>query len=419
PNHFVHLDKIPTTPNGKVDRRALPIPAQAAPTTTRTAPRTPLEATITAVWAELLQAPGLGVHDNFFDLGGHSLLATKTARRLRNSGLDVTVRQIMQWQTVAELAAALDGSADGTEGAGTDPLVYRLSAGEADPALPNVFCVHASGGTPNAYGQLARLLRADCTTYGIQAVGMDRSELPLRDVADMAERYWKAIRSVQPEGPYHLLGWSLGGVLAHEIARRGAADTATVFLVEPPVHGPRLEQRLRPGVELYGRAAALWDRGQDADPHVREELTAELRRISAPLEVPADAVGLDEWLPYETLGLLLDAMLRHRPGVSAAPAVLFVSDEVAHSREGSVVNERDLAEYLDHWGALHESAPPMERTPGDHGAMMTELPAVEKVAEVVRATLAGSRPGTGTGPDEGSGDGDGAGGSGNTSEQVV
>ncbi|MEV7186551.1 alpha/beta fold hydrolase, partial [Kitasatospora sp. NPDC093102] len=342
------------------------------------------------IWADTLATPHLGIHDNFFDLGGHSLLATKAAKRLRNAGLDVTVRQIMQWQTAAELAAALGGDAtDGNakEQDEAEPLVYRLSAGEPDPALPKLFCVHASGGTPNAYGQLARLLRADCTTYGIQAVGMDRSEPPLSDVATMAERYWEAIKSVQPEGPYHLLGWSLGGVLAHEIARQGATETATVFLVEPPVHGPRLEARLRPGVELYVRAAELWERGQGVAPESRAALAAELRRVAEPLEVPADSVGLDEWLPYETLGHLLDAMLRHRPGVSAAPAVLFVSDEVAFSREGSTVNERDLAEYLGHWEALHESAPAVERTPGDHGAMMTELAAIEKVAKVVRGTV--------------------------------
>ncbi|MDV9187069.1 amino acid adenylation domain-containing protein, partial [Streptomyces sp. SR27] len=392
PNHFVHLAKLPTTPNGKVDRRALPAPTlTTGDTTSHTPPRTPTETTITTIWAETLNTP-LGIHDNFFDLGGHSLLATKAAKRLRNAGLDVTVRQIMQWQTAAELAAALGAGTDltGLHSArqdGSDPLVYKLSAGPADPALPTVFCVHASGGTPNAYGQLARLLRADCTTYGIQAVGMDRSELPLRDIRAIAERYWEAVKSVQPEGPYYILGWSLGGVVAHEIARQGAAETATVFLVEPPVHGPRLEQRLRPGVELYGRAAELWARGQDADPETRAALEAELRSLTGPLEVPADSVGLDEWLPYETLGLLLDALLGHRPEVSAAPAVLFVSDEVAFSQEGSVANERDLAEYLGHWQALHTTAPAVERTPGDHGAMMTELPAIEKVAKVLRTFL--------------------------------
>ncbi|MGY5035988.1 thioesterase domain-containing protein, partial [Streptomyces sp. 900116325] len=348
------------------------------------------------IWADTLNTPHLGIHDNFFDLGGHSLLANKAAKRLRNAGLNVTVRHIMQWQTAAELASALDGVGETTlrnteDRHEAEPLLFKLSAGEPDPALLKLFCVHASGGTPNAYGQLARLLRADCTTYGLQAVGMDRFEPPLRDFGKMAERYWEAIKSVQPEGPYYVLGWSLGGVLAHEIARQGASEMATVFLVEPPVHGPRLEARLRPGVELYAQAAELWERGQDAVADTRPALAAELRRIAEPLEVPADSIGLDEWLPYETLGHLLDAMLRHRPEVSAAPAVLFVSDEVAFSQEGSSVNEGDLAEYLGYWRELHKSAPAIERTPGDHGAMMTELPAIEKVAKVIRGNLRNDR----------------------------
>ncbi|MFF8505142.1 alpha/beta fold hydrolase, partial [Streptomyces anulatus] len=317
---------------------------------------------------------------NFFDLGGHSLSATKAANRIsRALDTDIPVRQILRWQTIAELGAAIEEGRSAKQ-----EILYRLSSEEPGPDVPNLFCVHPSGGTPYSYGQLARQLRGHCTTYGFQAVGMDRSELPLRDIADIAARYWKAIKSVQPEGPYYLLGWSLGGIIAHEMARQGADDIARVFLVEPPVHGPRLSKRLWPGVERYERAAELWERGQDTEPAVREEYTVELRRVAETLEVPVDAIGLDEWLPYETLGLLLEATLRHSPSTSTAPAVLFVSDEVAHSRQGSVVNELDLAEYVDYWAALHDRPIQMERTPGDHAAMLAELSGSEKVAGVIR-----------------------------------
>ncbi|WP_405959403.1 amino acid adenylation domain-containing protein (plasmid) [Streptomyces sp. NBC_00868] len=382
PNHFVHLAKLPTTPNGKVDRRALPAP-NTYTSTTHAPPRTPTETTIVAIWADVLNAPDLGIHDNFFDLGGHSLSATRAANRIsRALGTDIPVRQILQWQTAAELGASIEEGRSAKR-----EILYRLSSEEPDPERPNLFCVHPSGGTPYAFGQLARQLPEDCTTYGIQAVGMDRSELPLRDIGDIAARYWKAVKSVQPEGPYYLLGWSLGGIIAHEMARQGADDVARVFLVEPPVHGPRLSKRLLPGVERYARATELWERGQEADPAAREAYAAELRRVAEPLEVPAESVGLDEWLPYETLGLLLDAMLRHSPSPSTAPAVLFVSDDVTHSQEGSVVNERDLVEYLDHWAALYDLPPLVEQTPGDHASMLAELPGIEKVASVVRTVL--------------------------------
>ncbi len=89
-------------------------------------------------------------------------------------------------------------------------------------------------------------------------------------------------------------------------------------------------------------------------------------------------------------------MLRHSPSPSTAPSVLFVSDDVVHSREGSVVNERDLAEYVDHWTTLHDRPPVVEQTPGDHAAMLAELPGIEKVAGVIRTVLSSAPADSGT-----------------------
>jgi amino acid adenylation domain-containing protein len=106
PSLYVAIERIPLTPNGKVDRRALPAPDAGGllGRMGRTAPRTPVEAALCAVWQEVLGLGEVGVEDNFFALGGDSILAIQVAARMARAGLRVTVRQLFQHQTVARLA---------------------------------------------------------------------------------------------------------------------------------------------------------------------------------------------------------------------------------------------------------------------------------------------------------------------------
>jgi acyl carrier protein len=111
PAAFVALESLPLTPNGKVDRGGLPAPDQARPTPEDAfvAPRTPVEAALAAIWAEILRLPQVGVHDNFFALGGHSLLATQVIARLQAAfQVDLPLRRLFEAPTVAELATYLE-----------------------------------------------------------------------------------------------------------------------------------------------------------------------------------------------------------------------------------------------------------------------------------------------------------------------
>jgi acyl carrier protein len=109
PSAFVELEQMPLTPNGKVDRRALPAPERTRPELEGVfvAPRTPAEQAMAEIWAQILKMERIGVHDNFFALGGHSLLATQVVSRLRNT-LQVTLplRSLFEHPTVAELTQA-------------------------------------------------------------------------------------------------------------------------------------------------------------------------------------------------------------------------------------------------------------------------------------------------------------------------
>ncbi|MGW9356623.1 amino acid adenylation domain-containing protein [Streptomyces diastaticus] len=117
PAAVVLLDALPLTANGKLDRKALPAPEYPAAESGGTAPRTPTEETLAAIWCELLGVDRVGVEDNFFDLGGDSILSIQTATRARAAGLRLTSRDVFLRQTVEQLAAAADASAD----AGREP----------------------------------------------------------------------------------------------------------------------------------------------------------------------------------------------------------------------------------------------------------------------------------------------------------
>jgi hypothetical protein len=110
PSAFMFLDAFPTTPNGKVDRKALPAPAACtvAAAAEPVAPRTPLESTLASVWARVLGIERVGVHDDFRALGGHSLASLLVASEAKRRGLDVSLRDFSKYHTVAEMAAAIE-----------------------------------------------------------------------------------------------------------------------------------------------------------------------------------------------------------------------------------------------------------------------------------------------------------------------
>ncbi|HEX7309028.1 alpha/beta fold hydrolase, partial [Lentzea sp.] len=210
PEAFVVLPALPLTPNDKLDRRALPAPdrvfAEARP------PATPLEATLCALFAEVLGLDSVGPDDGFFDLGGHSLLAAKLVSRIRAElGVRPELRLLFDAPTPAGLADRLGTAAAGDP---LDVLIPLRTGGDLAP----VFCVHPGAGIGWEYFGLLPHLDPRRPVYALQARGLtDPSAMP-RTVEEMAADYLDQIRAVRPEGPYHLLGWSFGAVVAHAMA---------------------------------------------------------------------------------------------------------------------------------------------------------------------------------------------------------
>ena len=216
PSVYVRLDRLPLTPSGKVDRRALPQPEMAGrlDSNTHVAPRTDRERRLVEIWQQVLGLDGLGVNDNFLELGGDSLRAIELVQRVEDAfGVRLPVESVYQAPTAAEFQGLLDQQT-------TTKLPAGVACLQGEGQGSALFCLHVM---PH---HLARLLKPDFRVYGLHTPleegvlqWLQTGRLDLT-VAELAARYLRLLKSVQPEGPYNLLGHSFGGLIAFEIARR-------------------------------------------------------------------------------------------------------------------------------------------------------------------------------------------------------
>ncbi|WP_454197557.1 amino acid adenylation domain-containing protein, partial [Nocardia sp. Marseille-Q1738] len=240
PAAIVVIDTVPLTVNGKLDRRALPAPQFRA--REFRAPATPVEEIVAAAFAQVLGVDRFGMDDNFFEHGGNSLIAAKLSARLSGVlGTKVPVMRVFTAPTPGELVADLARRASGgvESEAAFEMLLPLRPGGSAAP----LFCVHPVSGISWSYAGLAAYLDPDRPIYGLQTPVLATAEAVMPDsIQDWAARYVELIREVQPEGPYHLLGWSFGGVIAHEMAvqLQGAGETVALlavmdsYMADPP-----------------------------------------------------------------------------------------------------------------------------------------------------------------------------------------
>ncbi|OUS93439.1 non-ribosomal peptide synthetase [Rhodococcus sp. NCIMB 12038] len=211
PAAFIAVDEFPTLPNGKLDQSSLPVPHLSLQVSER-GPRTAREEVLCQLFAETLGIERVGIDDSFFDLGGHSLMAAGLMSAISSRlSVTATVASLFAAPTVAQLAGRLDDDHD------ADALAVLLPF-RTEGSRPPVFCFHPAGGISWGYSGLLRHIDDDYPLYGVQASNLSTSKRPPETLEDMAAEYIEHMRTVQPTGPYHLLGWSLGGVVAHAIA---------------------------------------------------------------------------------------------------------------------------------------------------------------------------------------------------------
>jgi len=213
PAHFVALQEFPLTPNGKIDRLALPSPekqrAEAAPPPT--AFRDSMERRLAEIWESTLRVKTVRPCDNFFELGGDSLLAVRVMVQIEKVfGRKLPIITFFEAPTFSQLAGKIrfDSRSD------FSCIVPIQTEGDRPP----IFLMHGLGGNVLGYHSLVSHPGRLRPIYGIQAIGVDGKQTPLDDVTEMARRYVEEIRRVQPHGPYYLGGLSLGGVIVMEMA---------------------------------------------------------------------------------------------------------------------------------------------------------------------------------------------------------
>ena len=403
PSAFVLLETLPLTPNGKIDYAALPDAMHNLERGEFVAPRTALETTLANLWRQLLQQEHtqqepIGINDNFFDLGGDSLLAVRLIDQIQQQfGQTLPLASLLLNPTIAGLAIALTPNQPSLH---WSPLVPLQPKGSKPP----FFCVHPIFGVVLPYYALAQAIGLDQPFYGLQPFGMD-GKPPHTSIEAMAAFYIKALRQLQPQGPYYLGGWSFGGLVAFEMAQQlrqaghkvallavldtlapipsnkpsfwkgfkflltTAARSVWAFLLDyvsllattnraNPIGQPKL---LKPWQALLERAAIASLLPQEAQARVLDELT--IRPMLQVFYANSQAVHRYVPQPYP------DRITLFRTAVSSATAI-----------------DQTLG-----WQQLTESEVTVYQMPGNHFTMLRK-PQVERLARQLQACLGKTQP---------------------------
>ncbi|WP_249039737.1 thioesterase domain-containing protein, partial [Archangium gephyra] len=374
-------EALPLSSSGKVDTKALPTPDMHSQSSVAVvAPRDALELQLTRLWEEVLGVQPVGVRSNFFELGGHSLLAVRLMAHVREAtGRELPLATLFRAPTVELLAALLrqDSSLPWS------PLVPLGGGGDKTP----LFLVHPVGGNVFSYTELARQLGSERPIFGLQAQGLDGLSAPLSSVEEMAALYVETIRSVQPSGPYLLGGWSMGGVIAYEMAsqlRQRGEEVELVALIDSYVpHGEALPELTPAEAAVLFTQDMLGTFGAQLLPELGQldalEPEAVLARV---LEVGERSGALPPGVGLEQLRTLLRvfehnlrASQRYTARPSAQRLLLLKAGEVTGPPEDGG------------WTAVSGGNLERHVLPGNHHSLL-RTPLVHQVAEHLRNALA-------------------------------
>ncbi|WP_025884627.1 thioesterase domain-containing protein [Asaia prunellae] len=212
PVRIVSVDALPRMTSGKLDRAALRALKEETLPCKVVYASTPAEHMLAQLWSELLGLDQIDIHTSFFDMGGDSIMVVQMISVLSERGYVLPVGQIFASPTIAMLAPLFEGGA-----ITCDPLASCLPISTQGRGAP-IFCFHPVIGMSWSFNTLAPLLPPSHPVYGLQNAGLLLAENTPETLHTLALHYVNDLRKLQPQGPYHLIGWSMGGVIAHEIA---------------------------------------------------------------------------------------------------------------------------------------------------------------------------------------------------------
>lgn len=216
PSEFVVLEKMPLTPNGKIDKLALPKSNKQTEVALEEfiAPRTDTEKLVAKIWCEVLELKEISITSDFFEVGGHSLITIQIINKLeKETGKRIPLAWIFENTTIERFSRMIDSE---NKPFTWDTLVPLKATGTKVP----IYLVHGYDLNILPFTCLARNMEDDQPVYGVQAMGLSGQSEPYDNMIDLAAHYVKEIILSNPKGPYAIVGYSFGGVIAFEIAQQ-------------------------------------------------------------------------------------------------------------------------------------------------------------------------------------------------------
>ena len=374
PADFVALDALPLTPNGKVDRQALPPPAAVVPTVGHELPLTSGERRVLEIWCRLLRRNRVGLDDNFFDVGGHSLLATQLLSRIEQAfDTRLALATLFEAPTIRQQAVLLQER---------QPVpASRFVPIQAAGSRPPLFFIDAFP----LFRALASRLGPDQPFLGLRHPEVTTLSHPF-SLDEIAAYHVTTIRTVRPEGPYLIGGWSAGGTVAYEVARQlqaagGEVALVAMFEASPPGFGryPLSDRFVSLGRRLRFHSKSL----ARLDPREMPwYAAARLQTIGRALRARAwrrsyrTALGLGGTLSerFQSIDqVVLFALSTYQPRLYPGHVVFFRSAE----RLEAFRSELDFG-----WGKFATGGIEVHVIPGDHISMFDEPNVAEIVARL-------------------------------------
>ncbi len=355
PSTYTLLDRIPLTPNGKVDMTQLPKIPSSKKSTENEEQMTLEEKGLLVIWKDLFKINEIGLEDHFFDLGGHSILAIQLLQKIKAQfNIHIPISEILSSPTIKSLANAVKKINLREHAPKISPIICLQREGKKTP----LFLIHPVGGTVFWYAKLAKHLGGDRPIYGIQDLELDRKKEGFDTIESLAKEYCSEIQDVQKEGPYVIGGASFGGTVAIEIAnqlRQKNEKISCIILLD--AWGLYPNSLLNPNYFVESMHRQHSDLKELFDKHQIEE--------------NSDLLSL-QWRR-------LNMLWRYHPKKITHPLVVFKANEIL-----PVFQEVD--EPSNHWQEYTDQKIQPIFVPGNHETMFYE-PNVSVLADKVNAFL--------------------------------
>lgn len=392
PQVFIAIERIPLTPAGKVDKRALPLPKSIQQQKAYIPPATPAEQKMVEIWKRVLDVDCVSADDNFFELGGSSLRGTTLLALIKDEfQIKLSFAKVFEKPMLREFTELIAGNTGQMSSArGKGAVLLR----KAEEPAPHIFFIHDASGEVDAILPLSNQISSVWNVWGIQAGQLDPDETPEVTLESMAAEYIEEILAVQPDGPWFVGGWSFGAVVAYEMARQlGSRIGLLTFIDAEPPNRQRWDGVLTDFVDnlktTFKPAAAAVSSVADKSKACqlllsrisRYQNAAERIRACTPESIAQAIAGWNE-LDEEHLFAALRRVMSYVGALSVyetgSPIDVDVEDFSA-SINAAPVNGDD-------WEAFAIGRVRRHRLDGDHRSILT-LPVVKSLAGTLSEAL--------------------------------